>query len=55
MSICSQAAPIFELRLDVPAKQRTFIARALTRFAPSWQFAASGTRLSDTEHQETGG
>ena len=55
MSICSQAAPTFELRLDVPSKQHLSVAKALTGFALSWQFAASGARLSDTERQETGG
>jgi hypothetical protein len=30
MSICSQAAPTFELYLDVPSKQHLSVAKALT-------------------------
>ena len=33
MSICSQAAPTFELHLDVPSNQHLSVAKALTGFA----------------------
>lgn len=38
MSICSQAAPTFELHLDLPAKQHLSVAKALTGFAAVSRF-----------------